>query len=339
MTRTVFDAFAQATAVAALVALVATASPSARAAEVEMIMTNEIATTHWTAEIMEEYADLIETRSLGRIDVQIYHAGSLFKDKEAVAALGTGAVHMVWPVSVQLESVAPAYGVVNLPFSITDEVMLKEGAPQELAGMLSDFVADRGLRVMGLMRTADLIFLFPDSFVETTADLEGQKIRLTGGKVLQALMREYGASPITMPATEMAAALMQGAIDGIFTSYGGWRMVGVSASKKATLVPGLSLLTYTVVADDAWLKDLPDDLRAVIEDTTAEMLATQWMRGIEGDKRERERMLGQGGALHVVEGDAHAAFREGARRASQIFIDRHPEVWEAFQAFMRKHEG
>jgi len=309
----------------------------AQAADYEMVMTNEIATTHWTAKMMEDYAHTIETRSDGRIDVQVYHAGSLFEDKQAVAALGTGAVHMVWPVSVQLESVAPEYGVVNLPFSITDEVMLQDGAAADLSAMLSGFVADRGLRVMGLMRTADLIFLMPDSFIEQPSDLEGKKIRLTGGKVLQELMRKFGASPITMPATEMAAALMQGAIDGIFTSYGGWEMVGVSGAKKATLVPGLSLLTYTVVADDAWIENLPADLRKVVVDTTNEYLARQWQLGIEGDKDKREQMLGEGGELHVVEGEQHEAFRKMAREASQSFIDEYPEVWEEFQATQAKY--
>lgn len=304
---------------------------SAQGAEVEMVMTNEIATTHWTAKMQEDFADTIEARSDGRIDVKIYHSGSLFKDKEAVAALGSGSVHMVWPVSVQLESVAPEYGVVNLPFSITDEVMLKDGAAEDVAEMLSKFVADRGMRVMGLMRTADLIFLMPDSFVKQPSDLDGKKIRLTGGDVLQSLMRKFGASPISMPATEMAAALMQGAIDGIFTSYGGWEMVGISGAKKASLVPGLSLLTYTVVADDQWIKDLPPELRDIVVNTTREYVEKQWTLGIKGDKEKREEMLDEGGELHVVDGKQRKQFREMAQEANQSFIDEYPEVWKEFQ--------
>lgn len=101
-------------AAAALMGLTGIAAP-ARAETYEMVMTNEIATTHWTAQAMEHFAGQLKERSGGRIVPKIYHAGTLLKDKEAVAALGTGAVHMVWPVSVQLESLAPQYGVINLP--------------------------------------------------------------------------------------------------------------------------------------------------------------------------------------------------------------------------------
>ncbi|UOM32967.1 TRAP transporter substrate-binding protein DctP [Acuticoccus sp. I52.16.1] len=321
-----------------LLSSVALAAGPAAAADVEMVLTNQIAPNHWASKLMDEYAATIEEKSGGRIDVQVYNSGALFKDKEALASIGTGAVQMVWPVSVQLESIAPEYGVVSLPFTITDELMSKEGAAPELADTLSAMVSGRGMQVMGLMRAGDLVFLFPDKFIESHEDLAGAKIRVTGGKVLQELMNMYGASPVTMPATEMATGLMQGAIDGIFTSYGGWEMVGVSGAQKASLVPGLSLVTYTVVVDKAWLEGLPDDLRQIVEDTTDEMLASQWQRGIEGDRSTREKMIAEGGSLHIVEdGPAMDAFRTLAEEAKQSFIDAYPEVYESAKAFQAKY--
>ena len=304
----------------------------------EMVITNELATSHWTAKMMDEYAAEIEERSDGRIDVSVFHSGTLYTDRDAIAALGTGSVHMVWPVSVNLESIAPEYGVVNLPFSLTDDFMQAEGASAELAAMMSEIIEGRGIRVLGLMRTADLVFLFEEMVVSEPGDLNGQRVRMTGGRVLQDMMREFGASPISMPATEMAAALMQGAIDGIFTSAGGWQMVGTNAAQKASYIPGLSLLSYTVVADDSWLESLPDDLRAVVLDTTEELLAQQWTDGIEKDRSTMQIMLDDGGALVTASAEAQAAFRALAENASQSFIDRFPEVWEQFQALKAKYE-
>ncbi|WP_119166718.1 TRAP transporter substrate-binding protein DctP [Algihabitans albus] len=329
-------AAATALALAGIVAAPAVAPTTAQQAfaadePIEMIMTNEIATSHWTAALMEDFAATIRSRSDGRIEPKIFHAGALYKDRDAVAALGTGAVHMVWPVSVQLESLAPEYGVINLPFAIDDELMLTEGAADALTDLLSGFVEDRGFRVMGLMRTADLVFLFPEKPVHTPADLEGDKVRLTGGTVLQQLMRELGASPISMPATEMAAALMQGAIDGIFTSAGGWEMVGTNAAQVATWVPGLSVLTYTVVADAKWIDNLPPDLREIVETTVAELVADQWRNGMQSDQETMEKMIAAGGELVTVDEAAVAEFRTLAERASEAFTERHPEVWDEFR--------
>ncbi|NYZ16220.1 TRAP transporter substrate-binding protein DctP [Azospirillum sp. RWY-5-1] len=304
-------------------------------APIEMVLTNEIATSHWGTKLMEEYAGLINQRTQGRIKARVFPSGTLYKDKDAVAALGSGSVHMVWPVSVQLESIAPAYGVVNLPFAVTDEAMQRGDTSEKLAAMLSALVQDKGIRIMGLMRTADLMFLFKDKEIDAVNDLKGAKVRLTGGRVLQSLMRDLGANPISMPASEMAAALMQGAIDGIYTSAGGWEMVGTNAARTASIVPGMNLLTYSVCVDDKWLKGLPADLRKVVEDTTAEVIASQWKRAITSDQETMDRLIATGGKLVVVPQDQRAKFLEIGAKVSEEYTRRFPEVWKQFQSIVQ----
>ncbi|EWY39097.1 hypothetical protein N825_08825 [Skermanella stibiiresistens SB22] len=162
------------------------------------------------------------------------------------------------------------------------------------------------------------------------------KIRLTGGRVLQDTMRRFGANPVTMPATEMAAALMQGAIDGIFTSAGGWEMVGTTA-KVASYVPGMSLLTYSMLVDKNWLEELPDDLRQVVTATTKEMLAQQWQSAIDSDKKVMDKMLADGGRLVTVDDANREEFRDLALKASATFDDRYPEVAKEMSAIKAKY--
>lgn len=83
------------------------AGARATAEPIEMIMTDELATSHWSTKLIDEFAKTIEERSNGRIKVKVFHASTLYKDQDAVAALGSGSVHMVWPVAVRLEPIAP----------------------------------------------------------------------------------------------------------------------------------------------------------------------------------------------------------------------------------------
>jgi C4-dicarboxylate-binding protein DctP len=136
----------------------------------------------------------------------------------------------------------------------------------------------------------------------------------------------------------MAAALMQGAIDGIFTSAGGWEMVGTNAAQTASYIPGLSLLSYTIVADDKWISSLPEDLRKVVVETTNELVQMQWQEGIDKDKATMQMLLDQGGTLVTAQDDAVAEFRALAEVASAEFTDKFPEVWEQFQALKAKYE-
>lgn len=309
----------------------ALAAAPARAQPIEMIITDELATTHWSTKIIDQYAEDIAKRTGGRITPKVFHAGTLYKDQDAVAALGSGTVHMVRPAVVRLETIAPQTGVVSLPFSLTDEIMLREGAPKAVGDFLSQYVEPRGIKVLGLMRTADLMFIFKDKVIGKVADLRGQKVRVTGGRVVQGLLRAYDANPVSMAASEMTPALVQGAIDGIFTSPGGWEIVGVNAAKKASYVPGLNLLTYAVLFDKKWLEGLAPDLRKIVEDTTAELVQANWSKAIAADKETLDRLLAAGGELHEVKGEALAEFRTRAEKVSADFVKQQPQAWEALQ--------
>lgn len=307
------------------------------AGPIEMIMTDELATSHWSTKIIDEYASKIRERTQGRIVPKVFHAGTLYKDQDAVAALGTGAVHMVWPVAVRLETIAPQTGVISLPFAITDEIMMHDGAPEAVGKFLSQYVEPRGIRVMGLARTADLFFLFRNEFITDMNGLRGKKVRVTGGRVLQQLMREFGTSPVSMAASEMAPAMIQGAIDGIFTSAGGWEIVGANVAPKASSVPGLSLVTYAVLVDNAWLKGLPNDLRQVVEDTTMEFIRTNWPVAMKLDRDTLEHMVKSGGEFREVSPESREAFRKAAQKANEEFIRRFPDVWAKFQEVTRPY--
>jgi len=309
--------------------------PAAAQAPVEMIITDELATSHWSTKIIDDYAKAIQERTKGRITPKVFHAGSLYKDQDAVAALGSGSVHMVWPVAVRLETIAPQTGVISLPFAVTDEMMLKPGAPEAVGKFLSQYVEPRGIRVMGLARTADLFFLFRNQFVEDIGSLKGKKIRVTGGRVLQQLMREFGSSPVSMSAPEMAPAMLQGAIDGILTSAGGWEIVGLNAAPKASSVPGLNLVTYAVLVDDKWLKGLPEDLRKVVEDTTLDLIRTNWPVAMQKDKETLQSMIKQGGEYKEVAPAAREAFRKAAMKANDDYIKKNQETWDKFQAVVK----
>jgi len=81
----------------------------------ELVLTSEVPATHWKTGYMEEFGKLVEEKTGGDLTVSIFTAGQLYTDQDALAPLGTGGVHMVWPVSVRLETMVPAVGVMACP--------------------------------------------------------------------------------------------------------------------------------------------------------------------------------------------------------------------------------
>ena len=297
----------------------------------ELVLPSEVASSHWKTGYMEQFAQKVNEATDGDIEVKIFPSGQLYSDQAAVAALGTGAVQMVWPVSVRLETIAPETGVINLPFALSDDMMLDSCMKDGIRDMLTNDLQKSGLRVLGLLRTADLYFIMSDTDVQSMQDFRNAKIRVTGGRVVQDTMEALGISPISMAASEMSTALSQGAIDGIFTSPAGWaEMIGMTG-KYAFYVPGFSILTYAVVVDDMWFQGLPPDQQQAIQTSIDEISATQWQEAMAKDKEALDHMIEQGAKVTVADESQIAEWRELTTRTSASFSEAYPETMQAMQ--------
>ncbi len=307
------------------------ATPSA-ARGAEMVLPSEIAVTHWKTRYMNEFADEVKKRTGGALIVKVFPAGQLYNDQDAMAALGTGAVHMVWPLAVRLETIDPRAGIINLPFMLSDELMENRCFAEGTSKLLSSYVEPRKLEVLGLLRTADLMFVFKGKDVQKLEDLKGTKVRVTGGKVFQDMVRSIDASPVSLPASEMSTALSQGSVDGVFTSPAGWaEMIGITA-KHAWYVPGMSIGTYAVVVDQAWLAKLPADQRKAVRESIEEIARRQWREAIEADRKLIEKMVGLGAVYRTAAPAEIGRWKERAAAVNKSFTDKYPDAAKSVAA-------
>lgn len=298
----------------------------------DMVMTNEVATTHWKTQYMEQVADAIKKKTGGEINPIVFPSGQIYNDQDALAALGTGAVQMVWPVAVRLETIDPRTGVLSLPFTLKTEDMQKACYRQQVSDMLTSFVDKRNLKVLTLLRAADLIFLFGDKDIQSLKGMQSAKVRVIGGKVYLATMKATGASPISMPASEMSTALAQGTIDGVLSSAAGWAdMLGTSA-QYGYFVPGFELATYAVVVDKSWFDNLSDKDAQIVRHSVEDIADDQWTSTVEKDQKLIEKMESQGATYTVADDAEIQRWRDKMQPVVDQFAKEHPGAVEKLKA-------
>lgn len=301
----------------------------------ELVVTSEIPVTTNPSPSIEVFLEQLNERTGGAIEGSYYPASQLYNDRDALAAIGTGAVHMVWPVSSRLEQIDERLGVISLPFMLGPVQMTNQCFVDEFTQQMSEYIEPKGMKILGFARTAELMFVMRDKNILQAADLADQKIRVIGGRVMLDAMEQVGASPVSMAASEMSAAVAQGAIDGALTSPAGWHDVIGSSAKHTTLVPGLSLATSAIVVDKGWYDGLNDELRAAIDDTLADVLKTQWVDTITKDEELIANMTAKGGTFHEMNAAETAKVKEAFDEASNEFRSKHPEVFTAIEQIER----
>jgi TRAP-type C4-dicarboxylate transport system substrate-binding protein len=305
----------------------------------KLVMTHELPESFFKHKYMEKFKEIVEEKSDGQLEVTIHAAGQLLKDGEAIQALGTGTVHMVWPVSAHLEALNEEYGIVSLPFSLNDETIMKHPEfRKDLSGLLNSFVEDKGIKVLGLMRTAEGIILTKDQEIKELKDLARLKIRTVSGQVATDMVDSFKATGVSMPATEIATSLSQGTIDGVNTSPDGWQDVVGSAAEYGMVVPGMQIFTYSIATDKAWFDGLPKDLQTLIQDTLDELTIDQWKESIELDKEYIENVTADWGKVHYIpEGDVEE-WKKTTEEVHTKFEERFPEALKKYNEIANKYK-
>ena len=94
-------------------------SSVAPAQSVDMIITSEIPVSVNPSPYIIQFIDEVRKRTNGAINGKYFDSSQLYNDRDGLAALGTGSVQMVWPVTSRLEALDARIGLASLPFALS----------------------------------------------------------------------------------------------------------------------------------------------------------------------------------------------------------------------------
>lgn len=296
----------------------------------ELRLVFDIPTNHPRVPYFTAMADHVAAASKGALTLTANPGGKIYPGFASIEALKAGEADLTFVNAANLERLDPRFGFVNLPFTLDDAAMKPEKARRAVVDLLDVLAQKQDLRVIGLMRGADQLFVFADKTVKAPADLSGLKIRVAGAGVYEDIMRRLSADPVVLPIPQMKPAFERGALDGVFTSPGAWSSQLGMAAPKATHAPGLMMITYVLVARKDVIDKLPEAQRAALLEAGRSDITEAWGRMEEDDAALIKDMTAKGAALVTV--SDLKPWQERVAPISAGFAARFPDTWGAFQA-------
>lgn len=168
-----------------------------------------------------KFADVLETRSNGEIEVEIFDSGQLYSSRDAGKAVARGDAGMAIVSTAGLARIEGNLNVLDLPmFSgmTTQQKNEVVDGPlgQELARMTAEkmgVVVPGGWYILGALDTYS-----KDKAIVSFSDFEDVQVRIPGVASWIAMFKSLGATPVSMPFTDVPLALQQGTVDAIVSS-------------------------------------------------------------------------------------------------------------------------
>jgi len=225
--------------IGAISAALLAVSPFAASAKTVIRVTLQLPATHSLGQNWLAFQKIIEEKSGGDLEMQLFPSAQLFKDKQVPEAVGSGAIEAGSAFLGRFTGAVPAVDVVNLPFFFKDEAQLraavKTGSP--MRNILDAAVLkETGAKVLWWQAFGRNIYLNNGDPIRTPADLNGMKVR-TYGKVLGWTVEALGGAPTLMSGSKQFLAYQQGAVD--------VGMTGTSAVKSRKLYEVMHNMTLS----------------------------------------------------------------------------------------------
>lgn len=152
----------------------------------------------------------------GVVDVSVHASSSLFKQGTELPAMQRGNLEMASIVAFEIENQMPEYGVFGAAYLFRDPQHMVATFRSEIGQKFFQDVSDKmGIVILdaGYLGTRN-VNLNEVRDVKGPSDLAGAKMRMPPGPTYQTLATALGATPVSMPITEVYLALKTGSIDG-----------------------------------------------------------------------------------------------------------------------------
>ena len=244
--------------------------------EVEYIM--KLANPNPAGDIKDRVAlhfeKLVEERSNGRVDIQVYSGGQLGDWRATVEGLKLGTNEIVLGGMGEMSAYTDLANIDSVPYLYESTEQYLAFIKSELGREVFDTVAeDGGFRFFGPMYRGVRVTTSKKPF-HNLEELKGLKIRVPNVPIMLRTWEVLGASPTPLALTDVFTALQQNTVEAqensIQESYG----YGFYDVCDYLIRTDHSFSTDMFVFDRTYFDNLPEDIQTVVSECAEE--AAQW---------------------------------------------------------------
>ena len=161
----------------------------------------------------EKFKELIEQRSNGDIQVQIFHSASLGNETEILQQVQMNTVQMAIITGGPFDTFDPMARVINYPFLFKNYEQVDQILDGPLGEELLKSLESSGFKGLCFSENGFRNLTNNRHPVKSPKDIEGLKIRVMASAIHKAIWQTLGANPTPMP-WPIYTELEQGVIDG-----------------------------------------------------------------------------------------------------------------------------
>ena len=245
--------------------------------------------THPGHKSLVEFARLVNEKTNGRIEIDIFPGALLGGQKDMLELTQTGAIDMIIANPSTLEMFEPTYQLLNLPYMFeSEEHFYNVMDDRELMEKLYTATTASGLRGLTYYGSGARSFYTVDKPITCIEDMKGLKIRVQTSPTQVEMVRLMGAAPTPMNFGDSYTALQQKVIDGaesnetVLTNSNHGEVAKYFCNNQHTMIPDI------LIINEKLYQNLSEEDRQIFVESAIESSAFHkvgWDAEIENAKK------------------------------------------------------
>ncbi len=245
-----------------------------------------------------EFKEEVESKSDGRVKVNIFHSGQLGSAREMFEGLQVGSLEITMVPTARISGFAPQLQIFDLPFLFPSSSIRNTILDGPIGQELLDTLANQKVKGVGFyddgykQMTANKPLLSPDDF-------KGLKFRTMESSIIMEQYRALGADPVPIDYAEVYNSLQMGVVDGhenpIVLIYD----MKFYEVQDYIMITDHAFLGGVLLYGSDWYAQLPEDIQTILADAGRAMVQLQ-REGVEAVEQSRLDEIAASGTEIVV---------------------------------------
>ena len=219
---------------------------------------------------LERFAQAVNERTNGQVEVQIFAAEQLGSNAEMIEMVEMGSLDAMMLPSGQQANYCPKFKALSLPFLFSDYEHVYKVLDGEIGEELLDGLSDHNMIQLAYWENGLRQFTNSKREINTPDDMKGLKFRTPEDALTVTIFAAYGASASPFAFSELYLALQQGTFDGQENP-----VANIYANNFQQVQKYLTMVNYQYQPKDmifsltTWNK-LPADIQDVLKEAAVE---------------------------------------------------------------------
>ena len=208
---------------------------------------------------------LAESRTGGRVRVEVYPDNRLYQDREELAALKRGTVQMLAPSLSKLSELGGGdFEALDLPFLVKDSQSFRRAVDGPWGKRLLAKLEPSGIKGLEFWDNGFKVFT-ANRPLNSPEAMRGLKMRVQASQVLKWQMEGLGAKALAMPLERVLQSLCSKDLNGQENVPSNIYTQGLHECQSHMVVTNHGYLAYAVIVNRHFWDSLPATIRVQLE--------------------------------------------------------------------------